>query len=106
MPASAEVAPLIAEAPLAPMDVEARNARVLENLGLVGALLKGRLRGWGGVDPDDAYQFGVMGLLRAAEKFEPGRGFRFSTYATSWIRHAIRRGIVDTGPTIRVPSKV
>lgn len=105
MPASAQVAPPIAEAPLAPIDVEARNARVLENLGLVGAVIKGRLRGRGGVDPDDAYQFGVMGLLRAAEKFEPGRGFRFSTYATSWIRHAIRRGLVDTGPTIRVPAK-
>ena len=54
----------------------------------------------------DVVQEGNLGLMRAVEKFEPERGFKFSTYATWWIRQAITRAIADKGRTIRVPAHV
>lgn len=55
------------------------------------------------MDPEDLVQFGVIGLMRACDKFDPDWGTRFSTYAVWWIRQAISRGIDDVGSTIRLP---
>src|SRR4051812_2105419 len=80
---------------------EARNERVMDNQGLVHQVARG-FRGRG-VALEDLIQFGNIGLIRAAEKFEPQRGLRFSTYAVYWIRQAIYKGIANTSRPIRVP---
>lgn len=78
-----------------------RNDRVIANQGLVHQVARAfRSRG---VALEDLCQFGNIGLIRAAEKFEPERGLRFSTYAVYWIRQAIYKGIANTSRTIRVP---
>jgi len=59
-----------------------------------------------GVDMADLVQEGVFGLLRAVEKFDWERGFKFSTYATWWIRQALQRAVQQHGRTIRIPLEV
>ena len=59
-----------------------------------------------GLDSDDLDQHGMFGLLRAARKFDASKGFKFSTYATQWIKQNISRAIADEGTTIRIPVHV
>ena len=82
-------------------DAEARRALSEANLRLVVSVAK-RYAGRG-LPFLDLIQEGNLGLMKAAEKFEPERGFKFSTYATWWIRQAITRAIADQGRTIRIP---
>jgi RNA polymerase primary sigma factor len=82
-------------------NVQARERLIERNLRLVVAVAK-RYRGMG-LPFEDLIQEGNIGLMKAAERFDPEMGNRFSTYATWWIRQAIGRAIEDRGRAIRLP---
>src|SRR3954449_9537578 len=85
-------------------DQEAKNRMIEANLRLVVANAK-RYRGLG-LPFLDLIQEGILGLIRAVEKFDYRRGFKFSTYATWWIRQAMQRGLQHHSRTIRIPVHI
>lgn len=81
---------------------EARDRMVRGNLRLVVSIARKYVRR--GMDIQDLVEEGNLGLLRAVESFDPGMNTRFSTYATFWIRQSIKRGVLNSLKTVRIPA--
>ena len=83
-------------------DVQARDRMVRANLRLVVNIARGYTGK--GLNLQDLIEEGNLGLLRAVEGFDPAMGTRFSTYASYWIKQSIKRALINTGKTIRIPA--
>ncbi len=83
-------------------DIQARDRMVRANLRLVVNIARGYAGK--GLGLQDLIEEGNLGLLRAVEGFDPAIGTRFSTYASYWIKQSIKRALINTGKTIRIPA--
>jgi RNA polymerase primary sigma factor len=83
-------------------DVQSRDRMVRANLRLVVNIARGYTGK--GLGLQDLIEEGNLGLLRAVEGFDPAMGTRFSTYASYWIKQSIKRALINTGKTIRIPA--
>ena len=85
-------------------DMQAKSTLVESNVRLVVSIAKGYRAS--GIPLEDLIQEGSIGLMTAAERFDPKRGYRFSTYATQWIKQSIGRAVDNKSKAIRLPAHV
>src|ERR671930_977992 len=86
-------------------DLEAKERMINSNLRLVVSIAR-KYQNIGDLSLLDLIQEGMLGLIRAVEKFDWRKGFKFSTYGTLWIRQAIQRGLANSGRTVRLPVHI
>lgn len=82
----------------------ARDKIILGNIRLICSIAKRKMHK--GLEFDELVNEGIFGIVRAIEKFDLSRGYKFSTYATAWVRQAINRAIADKSDTIRIPVHI